>query len=79
MVIGRDLDRNTYMQCTWLVCALRTRVITMSTASWTGLNKKKMEIRDEPEQSGIRSMTVTHQFNAFFPRFVQYEKGTYTV
>ena len=23
-----------------------------------------MEIRDEPEQIGIRSVTVTHQFNA---------------
>ena len=65
----RDLDKNTYVQCTGLVCAfdvcaLRTRVITMSTASWTGLRKKKtLETRNEPEQNEIRSVTVTHQFN----------------
>ena len=37
----------------------------MSTASWTGLRKKKtLETRNEPGQNEIRSVTVTHQFNA---------------
>ena len=61
----RDLDKNTYVQCTGLVCAfdvcaLRTRVITMSTASWTRLRKKEitLETRNEPEQNEIRSVTT---------------------
>ena len=32
------------------------------------IKQEEMEIRDEPEQNEIRSVTVTHQFNANIAR-----------